>query len=537
LIWKEQGSAIVGDNYTSDSLGYSVALSADAKTLVVGAPGFWGNSYREGHVKVYRSDEDSGNWTQLGQTIYGNATGDSFGCSVDISADGSTILLGSPQYSANYDRPGYVRVYSLTIDDEAGASTWKQIGLDIFGEAIGDQFGLSVSISGDGKTLAVGADSNDAINGENSGHVRIYRLENDGVSWEKVGDDIVGEVAGDLLGHSVSLSANGSIVETGAISGASNPFNGVRTGQVKVFRIDSAGSSWEQLGQSIYGDNVNDVFGWSVDISPDGYTLAIGSPGWFTITDRPGYVRVFSLEKDDEVGTVRWKRIGKDITGEADGDLCGWSVSLSDNASTLAVGAPYNDVNGGNSGLVRVYRIIDSESGWMKLNQTTKTRYKSKVTELEDEVFDVGALSDPAKFSKLLKSIENYIQKNYKTCNDIVKAIQQLKRPTLAYPKQPTRAQYTDANGDFDEDGFDMAKFAWKEDYKGMKYQMDKYNDNESNAWALIYDQCSPELKNKLEGTSGYDSAKSSNDIIKLLMIIRGTAASSTHSMMSTCRL
>ena len=59
-------------------------------------------------------------------------------------------------------------------------------------------------------------------------------------------------------------------------------------------------------------------------------------------------------------------------------------------------------------------------------NQTTKTNYKSKVTELEDEVFDVGASSDPAKFSKSLKSIENYIQKNYTTCNDIMKAIQQL---------------------------------------------------------------------------------------------------------------
>jgi len=51
---------------------------------------------------------------------------------------------------------------------------------------------------------------------------------------------------------------------------------------------------------------------------------------------------------------------------------------------------------------------------------------------------------------------------------------------------------------------------------------MDKYNDNESNAWALIYDQCSPKLKNKLEGTNGYDNAKSSNDIIKLFMMIRG---------------
>jgi hypothetical protein len=99
---------------------------------------------------------------------------------------------------------------------------------------------------------------------------------------------------------------------------------------------------------------------------------------------------------------------------------------------------------------------------------------------LEDEVFDIGASSDPAKFSKSLKSIEYYTQKNYKTCDDIVKAIQQLKRPTLAYPKQPTKAQYTDDNGDFDDDAFEMVKFAWKEDYKGMKHQMDKNNDNES---------------------------------------------------------
>ncbi len=48
-----------------------------------------------------------------------------------------------------------------------------------------------------------------------------------------------------------------------------------------------------------------------------------------------------------------------------------------------------------------------------------------------------------------------------------MKAIQQIKHPTLAYPKQPTRAQYTDANGDFDDDTFKMTKFAWKEDYRG----------------------------------------------------------------------
>ncbi len=48
-----------------------------------------------------------------------------------------------------------------------------------------------------------------------------------------------------------------------------------------------------------------------------------------------------------------------------------------------------------------------------------------------------------------------------------------------------------------------MAVFAWKKDYKSMKYRMERYKGNESNAWALIYNQCLPELKNKLEGTEG----------------------------------
>jgi hypothetical protein len=55
-----------------------------------------------------------------------------------------------------------------------------------------------------------------------------------------------------------------------------------------------------------------------------------------------------------------------------------------------------------------------------------------------------------------------------------------------------------------------------------MKSRMDKYRDNESNAWALIYDQCSPELKNKLKATDGYSGAKSSNNVAKLLTMIRG---------------
>ena len=363
-LWEQQGSAIVGDA-AEDYLGTSVALSADAKTLVVGAPGQkYGNTDREGYVKVYRMTDDGGSRTQLGQTIYGNATGDLFGWSVDVTAQGNVIVLSSPSYN---DKPGYVQVFSLDSDNETAGTTgtWKQVGQDIAGEAIGDGFGLSVSISNDGKTVVVGADTNDGKNGEDSGHVRIYRLADDGASWEQIGGDIDGDAVRDWSGYSVSLSANGTIVAIGA-PGAR--IDGILTGQVKVYRIDSGGSSWEQLGESIYGDNEYDYFETSVDISPDGNSLAVGT----SASGGPGYVKVFSLEDgggvdDDDLGASSWKQIGLTITGEANGDVFGYSVSLSDDAKTLAVSALF--ANDFDSGHVRVYRRDDSESGWTQIGE------------------------------------------------------------------------------------------------------------------------------------------------------------------------
>jgi len=151
-----------------------------------------------------------------------------------------------------------------------------------------------------------------------------------------------------------------------------------------------------------------------------------------------------------------------------------------------------------------------------------QSRTKSKAIRLEEDTFDVGASSDPAKFSKSLKSIENYIQKTYKMPDDIVKAIQQMKRPMLPCPDKPTKAQCVDDQGDLNEDEFEMAKFTRKEDYKELRVRKDQYNENESNAWALIYDQCAPDLKNKLEGTVDYITCKNKNDVVSLLSMIRG---------------
>ncbi len=356
---------IVGDA-AYDYLGISVALSADARTLVIGAPGFYSSTDRKGYAKVYRADEDGGNRVQLGQTIYGNATGDLLGWSVDITAEGNIIVLGLPGNADYGDRPGYVQVFSLDSDAEASKTgSWSQIGQNITGEANGDEFGNAVSISDDGKTIAVGADFNDGKNGVDSGHVRIYRLEDGGASWVQIGKDIDGDAAKDWSGYSLSLSANGSIVAIGAIGaeidGKSN------AGQVKVYRIDSDGLSWELLGESIYGDNDIDDFGASVDISPDGDYLAVGT----RVNGGPGYVKVFSLEGGDDLVAANWKQIGQNIEGETNGDGFGRSVSISDDGQTLAVGSPYaNGKDGGDdSGRVRFYRMDDSESGWKQIGE------------------------------------------------------------------------------------------------------------------------------------------------------------------------
>jgi hypothetical protein len=56
----------------------------------------------------------------------------------------------------------------------------------------------------------------------------------------------------------------------------------------------------------------------------------------------------------------------------------------------------------------------------------SRGNYKSRLEGLEDNTFNVGASSNPAKFSKLLKNNETYIQKKYKSTDDTVKALHQM---------------------------------------------------------------------------------------------------------------
>lgn len=362
MSWKQQGLSIVGN--TNDYFGSSLAFSADTMTLAVGAP-FAHNNV--GYVKVYHTESDGGNRAQVGQTIAGDVENDKCGLSLDISSDGHTLAIGFPGSYDDADKTGYVRVFSLYSDE--GTISWKQIGHDIKGEAIGDMFGSSVSLSEDGKVIAVGAQSNDGETGDDSGHVRIFHLEDNGESWKQIGQDIDGEAADDCSGSSVSLSADGKVV---AIGSPCNNWNGSYSGQVRLYRIDIEGSSWE-LVQRMYGDSVNDGFGSSVSVSANGITLAVGAKVFFE-NDEPGYVRVFATEGTDDPYSRTWMQIGRDIPGKAYGDEFGSSVSLSSNGETLAVGARFKYGDGDSSGHVQVYRMDNTTAGftWKQLGDDIK---------------------------------------------------------------------------------------------------------------------------------------------------------------------
>ena len=59
-------------------------------------------------------------------------------------------------------------------------ANWTQVGADIDGEAYGDLFGASVSLSADGSTVAAGAPDNKG-SGFTGGHVRVF---NYGIFWD-----------------------------------------------------------------------------------------------------------------------------------------------------------------------------------------------------------------------------------------------------------------------------------------------------------------------------------------------------------------
>ena len=280
---------------------------------------------------------ENDSWVQVGDDIDGEAADDSSGMSVSMSSDGNTVAIGARYNDDNGSNAGHVRVYQLN------GNSWVQVGLDIDGEASNDSSGDSVSMSSDGTTVAIGAYGNDG-NGSGSGHVRIYQFNNG--LWVKVGLDIDGEAAGDYSGDSVSMSSDGTTVAIGAYG---NDGNGNYAGHVRIYTFN--GSSWNQVGDDIDGEAVGDKSGQSVSMSSDGTTVAIGAGYNAGNGSNAGHVRIYKFDSSS------WVKVGDDIDGEAVGDLSGSSVSMSSDGTTVAIGAYGNDGNGSFAGHVRIYQL------------------------------------------------------------------------------------------------------------------------------------------------------------------------------------
>jgi hypothetical protein len=321
-VWVQKGDDIDGE-VAGDQSGYSISMP-DSNTVAIGAIFNAGNGQESGHVRIYSWNGSV--WIQKGNDIDGEAGLDNSGYSISMP-NANTVAIGAPGNGS--ENNGHVRIYVWN------GTAWVQKGDDIDGEAAYDRFGISVFMPNE-NTVAAGADYNDGINGNDSGHVRIY--EWNGTAWAQKGDDIDGESSLDNSGSSISMPDENTI----SIGAYRNSGNGTTAGHVRVYFWN--GSSWLQKGTDIDGEAANDNSGTSVSM-PDANTVAIGAPYNDGNGANSGQVRVYSWDGTD------WLQKGFDIDGEAEFNLSGRSVSMPD-TNTIAIGA-----FGIGSGHVRVYKF------------------------------------------------------------------------------------------------------------------------------------------------------------------------------------
>ena len=237
----------------------------------------------------------------------------------------------------------------------------------------GDQFGFSVALSHDGRTLAIGspnessefiASTYDGANNDasNSGAVYVFILTNTGWVEQALIKATGGEID-DSFGKSVSLSADGHTLAVGATGEDSDAqgINGDRmnndasvSGAAYVYTRNM--NSWsEQAYIKASNSDLNDLFGHSISLSDDGHTLAVsamreesaakginGDSSDNTMNDS-GAVYVFDRTGDSWSEQAYIKASNTGLT-----DRFGNSIEISGNGNYLVVGAYYERGGGSN---------------------------------------------------------------------------------------------------------------------------------------------------------------------------------------------
>ena len=290
--------------------GHVLAMSADGNRVAIGAVGLYS---RVGYVQVH--EWDGAGWSELGPLMYGEAAGEGFARSVELSADGGRMLIGT----ADRAMPGSVRVLEW---DGAG---WSQVGADIEGDA---GFGWSAAMSVTGDRVAASEAPQFLRDGSDrtvAGYVRVFDW--DGAGWSQVGGDI------DAVGDDVALSGSGDRLAVGM----RGDYDVGPTGRVWV--ADLVGGSWvivDDSGEQVWGRPAQ-----SVALSADGHRLVYsGNRLNGPIDVSPGETVV----RDE--GPSGWADVGV-IRGEFYDSSDDWG-GLSADGDRLAIGG---------SGYLRVFDI------------------------------------------------------------------------------------------------------------------------------------------------------------------------------------
>jgi formylglycine-generating enzyme required for sulfatase activity len=259
-VWTQQGTKLVGSGAVGNAgQGYSVSLSADGNTAIVG--GNRDNSFAGAAWVWTRS---GGVWTQQGTKLVGSGAVGSYarqGNSVSLSADGNTAIVGG-NFDNLYAGAAWVWMRS--------GGVWTQQGTKLVGSGnVGIAYqGFSVSLSGDGNTAIVGG-----LSADNAGAAWVWTRS--GGVWAQQGTVLVGSGAVGSYsqqGYSVSLSGDGNTAIVGGV--------GDNSGAGAAWVWTRSGGVWTQQGTKLVGSGAvgNAGQGYSVSLSADGNTAVVGGP-------------------------------------------------------------------------------------------------------------------------------------------------------------------------------------------------------------------------------------------------------------------
>jgi hypothetical protein len=218
--------------------GRTLVLSRDGNTMAVAAPdessaatGINGNQKDEsasGSGAVYVFTRSGGKWAQQAYVKASNTDAyDSFGFTLGLSADGNTLAVGATREDGaahgingngadnSAEDSGAVYVFA-----RSGGRWTQQAYVKASNADAGDQFGWSLALSGDGGTLAVGAPteasnakgaSGDQANNSAANAGATYVFTRTGASWSQQSYLKGAQTdAGDLFGFCVDLSSDGN---------------------------------------------------------------------------------------------------------------------------------------------------------------------------------------------------------------------------------------------------------------------------------------------------------------------------------------